>query len=583
MTASIAIAFSNDRLLGSFFQGGSWDGWRTILRAMQGERLTRAEAAFFATVAGERKPPQARVKTLAVIAGRRSGKDSVASGIAAAIAAGFEPEGKLRPGERAVVGIFACDRAQSQICLGYLRSYFEHVPVLAAMVERSTDQGFRLKNSVDIEIVTSDHRSSRGRTYLAIVADEIAYWPSGDGTVNSDKEVIRALRPGLLTLQPHGALMILITTAYRKSGVAFDTWRKSFGKDDPSTLVIYAQSRQLNPLLPQAEIDLALEDDHEAGAADYLSIWRDDLSTFVARDLILSAIDAGVSSRQYDQRHRYVGFVDASSGRHDSFALAIAHRQDDVAVLDFLFEKRAPFNTAEVTAEVAALLKAYHVSTVHGDGYAAGWVEAEFQRHNIAFRAAKSLETPGLSPKLMDRSSLYLEVLPLLAGNRVKLLDNQRMIAQFCGLERRAMSNGRDKVDHPNRAGHFDDLSNAASGAVWLASTGAGARPMIITNQMVSEIAAAMGRRPSPGAPGYFRGHDVNDAEILQARISHLEQTFRILQARVAHLERTLRLREEEIRVLRSRIRDQNPVPQVGTRDLFERGRVNQPTNGVER
>jgi hypothetical protein len=484
---SIAAAFSDPTLLGAFFQGASWDGWRTILRAMNGEELTRAEAAFFATVAGERKPPEQRVKTLAVISGRRSGKDSVASGIAAAIAASFEPEGKLRPGERAVVGIFACDRAQSQICLGYLRSYFEHVPVLAAMVERSTEQGFRLKNSVDIEIVTSDHRSSRGRTYLCVVADEVAYWPSGDGTVNSDKEIIRALRPGLLTLQPH-SLLIVITTVYRRSGVAFDIWRKSFGKDDPSTLVIYAQSRQLNALLPQSEIDEALADDYEAGAADFLSIWRDDLSSFVSRDLILAAIDTGVTSRPYDARHKYVGFVDASSGRLDSFAMAIAHRQDDVAVLDFLFEKRAPFNTADVTAEVAALLKAFKVHQVHGDGYAAGWVEAEFQRHNIAFRPAKSKETAGLPAKLMDRSALYLEVLPLLAGDRVKLLDNQRMIAQFCGLERRAMSNGRDKVDHPNRSGHFDDLSNAASGAIWLASTGAGTPAMLITPQILREV-----------------------------------------------------------------------------------------------
>jgi hypothetical protein len=380
------------------------------------------------------------------------------------------------------------------LCLGYLRSYFEHMPVLAGMVERSTDQGFRLKNSVDIEIVTSDHRSSRGRTYLAIIADEVAYWPSGDTSVNSDKEVIRALRPGLLTLQPH-SLMILITTAYRKSGVAFDTWRKSFGKDDPSTLCIYAQSRQLNPLLPQSEIDEALADDYEAGAADFLSIWRDDLSTFVARDLVLSAIDTGVTSRPYQQGCHYVGFIDASSGRHDSFACGIAHEQDDIAVLDHLYERRSPFNTVEVVAEVASLLRAYHIREICGDGFASGWVFDAFKEHGITFLAAKSRESAGLAPKLMDRSSLYLEVLPLLAGNRIKLLDNQRMLAQFCALERRAMSNGRDRVDHPNRSGHFDDLSNAASGALWLASTGAAPRPMVITNEIIQMMANVTPRR----------------------------------------------------------------------------------------
>ena len=235
---------------------------------MAGEKLTRSERAFFQSVAGERSPPTSKVKTLAIISGRRSGKDFVASGVAAAMAASFEPAGKLRPGERAVVAILAVDRAQAQVCLGYLKSYFQHVPVLAAMVEKATDQGFRLRNQVDIEILTADHRSSRGRTYLAIIADEIAYWPSSDTSANPDKEVIRALRPGLLTLQPH-SLLILITTAYRKSGVAFDTWKKSFGKDDPSTLCIYATSCQLNPLLPQSEIDEAIDDDREAGQADF--------------------------------------------------------------------------------------------------------------------------------------------------------------------------------------------------------------------------------------------------------------------------------------------------------------------------
>jgi hypothetical protein len=56
-----------------------------------------------------------------------------------------------------------------------------------------------------------------------------------------------------------------------------------------------------------------------------------------------------------------------------------------------------------------------------------------------------------------------------------------------------------------------------------------------------------------------------------------------IMLSKISHLERQLRIREQEIRVLRSRIRDQNPVPQIGRRALFERVRVNQPfNNGVD-
>ncbi len=46
-------------------------------------------------------------------------------------------------------------------------------------------------------------------------------------------------------------------------------------------------------------------------------------------------------------------------------------------------------------------------------------------------------------------------------------LDNARLVAQLCGLERRTMrTTGRDLIDHP--PGGMDDLANACAGAVAL-------------------------------------------------------------------------------------------------------------------
>src|ERR1700683_2668575 len=169
----IGAAFSDPRVFGPWFNGSSWDNWRAVLRGAFGERMTRAERAFFHSVA-KREPPSRRVRELLVVSGRRSGKDSVASGIAAHIAASFEPAGMLRPGERAVVALLAVDRSQGQVVLGYLRSYFERIAALGALVESATDCGFRLKNCVDIEIATNDYRSIRGRTLLCVICDELA-------------------------------------------------------------------------------------------------------------------------------------------------------------------------------------------------------------------------------------------------------------------------------------------------------------------------------------------------------------------------------------------------------------------------
>ncbi len=478
----IGAAFTDPRVFEPWFRGPSWNGWRAVLRAAFGERMTKAERAFFHSVA-KRDPPDRQVRELLIVSGRRSGKDSTASGVAAYIAASFESAGRLRPGERAVVALLAVDRSQAQVVLGYLRSYFERIPALAALVESATDSGFRLKNCVDIEIVTNDYRSIRGRTLLCVICDEVSFWRS-ENSASPDREVYRAIRPGLLTLAPR-SLMILITTAYRRNGLAYERWSRYFGRDDPNVLVIHAESRQLNPTLPQSEIDEALAEDPQAAAADYLSIWRDDLASYAPRDLIESAVDVGVTVRPHNPRYRYSSFIDSSSGQHDAFAAAVVHKEGDTAILDCLVEVQAPFNTEAATAQIAAVLRSYGLHDTMGDDYAKGWVVQEFARHRINFKSR---------PSGMDRSALYLETLPLFSAGRVRLLDNARLVTQFSALERRVMPGGRDRVDHPNRTGHHDDLANATSGALWRIT--AESPPLRWTPAIAAEIrAAARGER----------------------------------------------------------------------------------------
>jgi hypothetical protein len=95
---------------------------------------------------------------------------------------------------------------------------------------------------------------------------------------------------------------------------------------------------------------------------------------------------------------------------------------------------------------------------VTGDRYAAQWTVEAFANQGIAYRQSDR-----------DRSALYLDSLPLFTSGRVRLLDNQRLAYQFASLERRVSRLGRDIVDHP--IGGADDLSNAAAGALVIASS----------------------------------------------------------------------------------------------------------------
>ena len=57
---------------------------------------------------------------------------------------------------------------------------------------------------------------------------------------------------------------------------------------------------------------------------------------------------------------------------------------------------------------------------------------------------------------------LYRDLLPLINSNRIRLLDNQKLINQLVGLERRVARGGRNSIDH-GPGGH-DDIANAVAG-----------------------------------------------------------------------------------------------------------------------
>src|SRR5947208_11048373 len=110
---NIIETMGDDALFAPWFAGSSWNAWRAVLKGAFALELTEEERALFRTLT-ERDPPTKQVRELWAIAGRRAGKDSIASLIAAHVASFFEPHGLLRRGERAVVMCLAVDRDQAR-------------------------------------------------------------------------------------------------------------------------------------------------------------------------------------------------------------------------------------------------------------------------------------------------------------------------------------------------------------------------------------------------------------------------------------------------------------------------------------
>jgi hypothetical protein len=490
MTATIIDFLDDPELLAGHFQGPSWNLWRVVLKAASGLPLDAAELELFKEVSGGRNPPTKPVRELVACVGRGGGKDSIAAALAAFIAVTADTS-HLRAGEYGTVFCFATDRDQAAIAFDYIKAFFEDVPLLRGMVKIRNnrlaigDDTIDLVNHTRITVCTNNRRAPRGRTIACAIFDEAAFWYSAD-YVAADIETDTAVSPGLARFP--GSLKIIISSVNKRSGLLYEKYARFYGKDDDNTLVVMGESTQFNPTLDPTIIDAELERDYERASAEYLCKWRDDLSQFLDHELIESAVDRNIIVRPRENNLHYVAFADASSGRGDSFALAIAHKEpgSEFYVLDCVYEKQSPFNAETAVDEAVKTLRSYGCDTVTGDKYAVGFVEEVFRRQHVLYKTSER-----------DKSALYLEVLPLFTTGRVRLLHSPRLIHQFALLERRTSPIGKDSVSHPDHRNARDDLANAVAGALTLAAT---QTPWIITDEMIH--AARTQLKPRPGWAG---------------------------------------------------------------------------------
>ena len=461
-------ALADPKLLGGVIEGDSWRAWRTLLIATMGECLRDDERKLFTQLTGREREPLQPVEELIGVIGRRGGKSRAISVLASYIA-GLCQHPALVAGERGVLLIIAPDQNQADICLNYTDAVFRGSPVLGQLIENRTARTLRLTNRIDIEVRASDFRRLRGPTYIAVIADESAFWLSSEYSANPDTEILNAVRPGLATTS--GPLFV-ISSPYARRGELWRTFDKHFGaKGDPLILVAQGASRTFNPSLPQSVIDRAIERDAASAGAEYLAEFRRDIESFVSIEAVEACVSRGVFERAPIADVRYHAFVDPSGGSNDSMTMAIAHRENDVIILDCVRERFPPFSPDEVTKEFAAVIKSYHLSTVRGDRYAAEWPVERFDAHGVTYRVCDQV-----------KSDLYQALLPILNSTRCSLLDNKRLVGQLVGLERRT-GRGKDSIDHaPNQ---HDDLINSVAGATVAAAHRAPAQPPIVMPYIV--------------------------------------------------------------------------------------------------
>jgi hypothetical protein len=449
---TLAEALRDPNLFGRFFRGKSWRAWRVFLAALFAEATDEAGLALYCACTGRTAWPTAPFAEAALIVGRRGGKSRILALIAVYLATMRDYAPYLAPGEMATIAVLAADRNQARaifrFCLGLLRA----VPLLAPMISRSDAEQIVLSNRVVIEITTASFRSTRGYSYAAVLADEVAFWRSDETSANPDVEIMRALRPGLANIP--GAMLLIASSPYAKRGELYNAFRRHYGKDDARMLVWKADTATMNSSIDPAIIAEAYASDPEAARAEYGAEFRDDLADFVTQEAVDAVTMHGRSELPPVAGVAYSAFCDPSGGVSDAMTLAIGHLgTSDVCTLDAVLEIRPPFDPEAAVAQCAALLRRYGISRVVGDRYAGEWPKARFAEHGVVFEQSAR-----------PKSDLYGDLLPLLNAGRVELLDLPRLSRELTGLERRTARSGKDSIDHT--PGGHDDVANAVAGVL---------------------------------------------------------------------------------------------------------------------
>ncbi len=454
-TATRTVLDAFDEVFARHFAGPSWDAWRAFLAALYGLPMSEAQAECYRACTGRQTLPTRPAREAWMVIGRRGGKSRVAAFLAV-WAACFVAYPRLAPGEVPVVMVLAADRRQAKVVFRYIDGLLRSVPWLDALVVARTAEAITLSTGVVIAVHTASYRAVRGYTVVTALCDEVAFWETGEDAANPDKHILDALRPAMATIP--GALLIALSSPYARKGELWRAFERHYGQDGAPVLVWQAPSRTMNPELPQAVVDAALEEDEAAARAEYLAEFRRDVETFLSPDTVRAVVSPDRTELPPQRCVAYRAFVDPAGGSgQDSMTCAIAHGErrgeHDVAVLDLVREVRPPFAPSAVVQDFAERLRAYRVPIVRGDRYAGSWPAEQFQRHGIRYE-------PSERPK----ADLYRDCLPLITSGQVELLDHPRLLKQLTSLERRTGPSGRDLIDHPPRS--HDDVANAAAGAL---------------------------------------------------------------------------------------------------------------------
>lgn len=463
MAMDLVSAIESPLVFGTYFKDlSTWREMITLSKVLSGRRdLNEAEMELYRRRTGWPDLPAELIRELFLGGGRRIGKSTFSAIWAAYFGVFGDFNRYLAKGETARIWIIATNMQQGRIIKNYLTAIFRLTPFLAAQVKKERTDSIELKNGCVIEIKPSSWRTTRGYSCAILIMEELQSWRyEADASANIDSEVYGAIKPGMITIK--NSLTIGIGTLFARAGLLYQKYASAHGRPGPTMFWGPVPTWEANLSITERDFESELRENlgdcayfAEAGIA-----WREDIETYLSKEIVDRAVVPGRASLPYNSQHRYFAFCDSSElirKGGDAMCLGISHNEDGKVVLDYLDEVRPPADPKMVIERFTAICREYHITKIIQDRVSLGWIASDFAPKDISVEACKE-----------PKSVLYEHFAVMMNKGNVSLLDHPRLRAQIGNLEKRQLSGGVSKVDHIS--GAHDDLINVAAGACLMAA-----------------------------------------------------------------------------------------------------------------
>jgi len=425
-------------------------GQKTFLKSTYGLPLDAEELDLYKHASGRQTYTPVEHSEATCIAGRRGGKTGkIASTMA--IYEAFRDHG-VPPGEEAFVMLLAPTVKQARIAFRCIRSYLRGSRVLSKHIVSVTKDEIVLDNSITIGCYASTYDGVRGRTIVAAICDEMAFWPHDEAAANPDEEVLAALRPGMATVR--NPKLLKISTPFAKQGVLWKEYQRRSELDFP---VLQFSSAELNPTLKPSILEKERNRDEGKFCREYLAEFVDSINGWIVPELLEPCIVRGRLEVPYKSDVTFLAVADPAFV-HDDFALAVLSRGDDGRivvhrVVRWSGTKAAPLGHEDVLAQVKSILTEYQINSLTGDQHCFDVIRQLLERLGVHYRKYNF--------DARTRAEIFANLRHLLSQRKIELLDNPELVRQLRNLQEHRTDRGQ--VDIRPGGGGKDDLAVAVA------------------------------------------------------------------------------------------------------------------------